>query len=344
MLRYMNGGGRLHRFSLGLMFHEPNTGANATPAAAGNSNANNGGQGGQQNPETSQPAPGMWDAVNMDELDEGTRRVIEAARADHQRIATELVTVSQQRQQDAQRIQQLEQTGQQRQQQQQQNQPAAEDPGLVRVKEYLRTQGYTPEQVNAQAPVFAGMFATMFPMFRDQIGRELAPLANSVIGNENTNNFAAAMQSPHGAALMADPAVAQAVWEVVEQQTAQGKTFSPDAVLNLAKMQYVDRTVLNPNPANNTNLNPGTPPVSAFFPSLTPATPTNRSTGGGNFSFPGAHMIRPAVVGGTPTGQPAMVNADTQAALASTFAELHRTTGVAPRAFQPAANPNAARR
>ena len=261
---------------------------------------------------------------------------MEAARTDHQRLAGENATLLEQNRVATQQRQQ-----QQQQQRQapagQQQQPPAPNPIEAKVRETLQAKGYTAAQIDAQAPIFADLLGGILPIFKESVGRDLGPLANSVINHENTQNFEAAMQSPAGQQLFADPQLAQEVWNVVAQQTAAGRTFDSEAILNYAKMQWFDKQTAATPAGQPVTL----PSTSTFFP--TAPAPVNRSTG---FNFPGAVNIRPpGIVGTDPNAPKHASNAETQAALAVTFAELHRTTGVAPKAFPAsAARPTIARR
>lgn len=317
----------LHGGTRGLMFHAPDTGANATTGASGNGGnvtSQPAGAGGEQQQQQS----GLYDTIDWDKLDPQTRTVLEAARTDHQRLATEAATHSTQLEQERQRTLQL--------QQQLGAPPRTEtakepDPILDGITATLRSKGFTQAQIDQQAPILADVMKSALPTFRAAIGHDLAPLAGSVIAHENTNNFTVAQQDPIGMAIFADPEVAQAVWNVVEQQTKAGKTFSPDAVLNYAKMVYTEHqfTKLNGNNQQQQQQQQQPPATSAFFPQMNQPAPINRSTGG--FSFPGANL-RP-LVSGTPASTGVAVNEETRVALAATFADLSRTTGVAPAAF-----------
>ena len=325
------------------VFLEPNNGGGAAGAPAGGTGtAGNGAAGGnatsqnsgdQQQQQQQQQSP--WDNIPWDELDPTVRRVMEAARTDHQNLATQNATLLQQQEAAQRERQQRDQQQQQQQQQQrQQNQP---DPVEANIRASLKEQGYTQQQIDAQAPALAKVMGGLLPLFKQSVGADLQPLATSVIHHENTGNFEAATQTPAGQQLFADPELAQAVWNVVTQQTAAGRTFDVDAILNFAKMQYFDRQQAAGQPQPESGV---LPTSSSYFPTVRatpPPTNMNRSTG---YNFPGAN-VRPLTngVNTNPNGPKHAVNADTQAALATTFAELERTTGVAPTAYKKAPLP-----
>ena len=339
MVRYINDEGRDRARFLSTdnryfrVFLEPNTGANGG-GTGGQGNAQTGATGGgaqpnvtsqqagQQGQQQQQQQASPWDTINWDELDEGTRTTLRAAQADHQRVARENATLAQQAEADRQRVAQMTQRPAPTQQQQ-------TDPVEANIRETLKAQGYNQTQIDQQAPALAKVMGNLLPLFKASVGQDLAPLATTVIAQQNQNNFEAAMQTSAGQQLFADPELAQHVWTVVGQQTANGRTFDPDAILNFAKMAYFDRQQAAGQPAPAPILQPSS---SSFFPTVAqqPAAP-NRSTG---FSFPGATLLRPLVTNtGNGSGGSHAVNADTQAALATTFSEMARTTGVAPKAF-----------
>lgn len=319
-----------------MVFMEPDTGGNATSGSAttastgapnpvvvtSQSSSASQGTGGAAQSGTPAAVTSLYDTLPWDEMDDRTRATLEAARADHQRLAGANATLQQELQA---RQQQPRPSGQPLGQQQ----PVAQiSPYVQTTQDYLRSQGYTDAQIAAQAPVLGGLLENMLPLFREQIGRDFAPVANTVIAHENTANFSAVQQHPQGSQLLADPQVAQEVWSIVEQQTAAGRVFNTEAISNLAKMIWAEHQIAPSQQPQQQQTQPVTT-TSSFFPTMQMPTP-NRSTG---LTYPGAHM-RPALTGtGMNPNQPAPVNEDTRAALAQTFGDLARTTGVAPAAF-----------
>lgn len=333
MIRYKNNRGGLGFLAGRMTFMAPDNGATAT---TGSSGAGNGAAGGDGQNVTSQPGQGaaatpagLYDQIKWDELDAPTRTILEAARADHQRIATQNATLQTERDQERTRALQLQQQlGAPPQQQQQQQKDA--DPILDGITATLRNKGFTQQQIDQQAPILADVMKSALPTIRSQIGTDLAPFAGTVIAHENTNNFTAVGTDPLGSQLLAIPEVAQGVWNIVEQQTKQGKTFGVDAVLNLAKMLYTEHQFATNGQQQQQQQQPPTLQTSAFFPQMQQPALPSRSTGA--FTFPGAHL-RPATNGTATTNNGPAMNEDTRAALAVTFGEMARTTGVAPAMF-----------
>ena len=339
MVRYRNhegrGCGRSFDFENRFcrVFLAPDTGANGgggttstqTGAAGGGAGGTNSNVTSQQQ-QQQQASP--WDTINWDELDEATRTTLRAAQADHQRVARENATLAEQAEANRQRVASLQQQQQQPQPNGNQQQQPQVDPVEANIRATLKAQGYNQQQIDAQAPALAKVMANLLPLFKASVGQDLAPLATTVIAQQNQNNFEAAMQTPAGQQLFADPELAQHVWTVVGQQTIAGKTFDPDAILNFAKMAYFDKQQAANQPAPSPTLQPTS---SSFFPTVQQQPPVSRSTG---FSFPGAStLMRPLVTNNGNGTQSHAVNADTQAALATTFSEMARITGGAPKAF-----------
>lgn len=320
------------RIDRNLTFLEPDTGANASAGTGGQGtqSTQTGATGGavetsQQQQQQQQSSP--WDNINLTELDEPTRRVVEAAMADHRRVAGENASLRQAA--ETQRQQQQRQPNQPAGQQQQQQQQQQADPVAEHVRKTLRARGFTDQQIEQQAPIFTEMFSGVLPVLRDQLGRDFAPLAGTVISHENENNFRDAQTSEAGQRLFANPAVAQEVWNIVEQRTQAGQQFDTASILNLAKMVYFDHPPQGETSQQQQQQQPAQT-GSSFFPNMQPAPAPQRSTG---FSYPGAGFVRPTVQQTNPNAGRHQVNDDTRAALAQTFGEISRTTGVAPKDF-----------
>lgn len=294
-----------------------------TSGGAGGSESQGGGEGGGDD-----TIKTPWDSIDLETLDEQTRGVIEAGKKAHieqvranqtlQRNLNGAIETSRRFQSEFDRLQA---------QQPRRTEPEPE-PFEVETANYLRTKGYTPEQVKAQAPLLGGLFKHLMGTVKNEIGVELAPLANTVIGHQNTSAFSAAQQSEAGTELLGIPEVAQQVWEAVTTRTQQGASMNPEAILNLAKMFYFDHT----------RANPGARP-------MLPTPPTPRPANSTALTFPGSGAyLRPNLPGsGNPNGGSA-INADTAAALESTFAALEATTGIAPAAYKGAAKRAGGRR
>lgn len=184
------------------------------------------------------------------------------------------------------------------------------DPFLQAAEEELRAAGYNDDGIKSLAPVFAGMFKKTSDITKKQIGTDLGPMANTVLAGQAQAAFQQAQASdPVG--MFQTPEVAQKVWDFVLERTKAGEATTPEIVLNLGKMVWVDH-VTEQRAAGKT----------VEFPSVLPKTPpANMNTG---FTFPGGGAaISPTV------NQPVdrnsartVLDPDTKAALATSLRSM----------------------
>lgn len=200
-------------------------------------------------------------------------------------------------------------------------QPPERDEYLEGVKDQLRKSGFNADEVEKMAPIFAGMFKNMVPQLKREIGSDLLPLANTVLGREAEAAFMHARNNDP-LQMLADPDVASKVWEMVQERVKNNEPTNYGVVSNLAKIVWADHQAelkVNPDAAKNreTNLN--------MMP------PTLRT----GMSYPGANNAPTFTPPPDPNAAKTQLNEDTRAALATTFRHLGAATGVYPKQFQP---------
>jgi len=192
------------------------------------------------------------------------------------------------------------------------NEPDKKDPTLDACIEELKNAGYPDDQAVKLAPVFAGMFKRVGIIQKQDIGKDLAPMAHGVLANQATTAFQQAQQQDVLGALKV-PEVAQGVWNHVTEMVKQGQQVTVDVVANLGKMAWSDHIVAE--------IRAGRTPTLPAAETL-PATPPISGMNTGGFNFPGATLTP---IAKQPTdSNPAThaLNADTRAALATSFKSM----------------------
>jgi hypothetical protein len=203
------------------------------------------------------------------------------------------------------------------------------DPYLAAVKDELIKAQFPPEQAEALAPVFAGMFKKVGTIERAQLGKDLTPMANQVLAGQAQNAFLQAQQQDELGMFQA-PEVQQIVWDLVRERVANGVDTTPDVVLNLAKMAWADKQLAEKKGGKlevPSDENRGRTAV-------LPATPPNMNTGG---FFGGAPVaIRPIVQQQQdPNAAKTTLNEDTRNALAASFSTMLAGSKIRPKELAP---------
>ena len=301
-------------------FFAPDTGGSSgggTAASAKGPQANGDGKSGDAAP----PADPFKD-LPWDELDDVTKAQLEKIREAH--VAT--VQHSTKLEADLKRTDGIARSFQSqldriKAEQEKQARPPEKDEYLESVKDQLRKSGFNPDEVDKMAPIFAGMFKNMVPQLKREIGQDLLPLANTVMGREAEAAFMHARNNdPLG--MLADPNVAGRVWEMVQERVKNNEPTNFGIVSNLAKIVWADfqaEQKLNPDATKNREANANLAP---------PALRTGMTYPGAN----NAPQFTPPV---DPNAPKTTLNADTEAALATTFRHMGASTGVYPKRFQP---------
>jgi hypothetical protein len=196
------------------------------------------------------------------------------------------------------------------------------DPVLEGIRADLKASGYADADVEKMAPTFLRLYGTFGANLKKSIGTDLGPMAGKVLEQEATRAFEAA-QSLDSLGMFLVPEVAERTWQLVQERIKAGSQTTPEIVANLAKMAFMDHA--------STKADAGE--IIQLQKSTVPARKTKEGVNT-NFTFPGASkVIIAAPQGGNPNDAKHPLNDDTQAALAQTFAEMGRGTGVRPKAF-----------
>ena len=257
--------------------------------------------------------PKLFDSLPLDELDDDTRQVIE-------KIKTGAIATLQRQQTLTQEVQKKEAEARKFQSEfdksqaalakldpQRQNQPP-NDPILTAVEKQLSGFGYSPEEIKKLGPVFAGMFKEVGTVQRTELGKDLQPLASSVLSAQATNAFNEATANDP-LEMLKIPEVAEKTWAIVKGRVGEGLENSAEIVLNFAKMVWADHQLANRGKTGSTP----TPPN-------LPATPPNMSTG---FSYPGSGGISSIASPTRDTNAPRHeLNDDTARALGQSFGSM----------------------
>lgn len=292
-----------------------------SPDGAGGSGG--GGTGSSSNQGDGQAVATPFDDIDLDELDPTTREKIEKGKADY--IATLQSKTALEG-----RVSSTEQLARRFQAEADRNKAELDrifghgrtggtgaTGGTVSevVVKALTKAGYKESDIQKLGPLFSTMFEEIGGMQQQAIGAGIKPLAETVIAQEAQSAFQQAQAvSPMG--ILQIPAVAQKTWEYVEKRTQSGERSNPELIANLARIAYVD--YLDAERAAGREV--------ATLQS-TGATHSTGATGmTTSYTYPGAGAshIRPTAQGGRETNTGPTLNADTEAALATTFASMTR--------------------
>lgn len=327
MLKYLLTGG-----GLPWRFLAPDAGGGSGGAGASSGQSGNGAGGEGSGGETIKTP---FDDLPWDDLPEEDRTKMEKAKADfvatvqqNQKLSTDLEKTTQQARQFQSRLDRIE-----AQAKKEQKSKEKADPYLDVVTEELRGAGYTPEQIEAQAPVFARMFQRIGGVHKQEIGADLAPLAGTVLAQQATTAFQDAYASDRLGMFQVE-AVSNQVWELVRGRVENNQPTDAQVVLNLAKMVWADHVAEHGMPEGFTPAGGGSGGAGAVLPNQ-PPIPGMRTggfarTGGGGGMRP---IASPTPEKDAPRHQ---LNDDTRQALAQTFRSMGSDTGVMPKAFKTA--------
>ena len=200
-----------------------------------------------------------------------------------------------------------------------------QDPYLQAVGEELVKAGYAEADAKKLAPVFAGMFKRVGVLQKGEIGRDLAPMAETVLAGQANDAYLQALQMDTKLGMLQIPEVAQIAWDTVKDRVKQRQETTPELVLNIAKMAYADHLAAK---GDGKSLETGTPSAGAGGLS---ATPPSMRTGGLPF-VPGSSMTAPAFNRvSDPNAARTQVNDDTRRALAETFKTMTAGTAIVPK-------------
>lgn len=228
-----------HRFLLA-----PDTGA--ASGGVGNPAANQGGASPDQgNQQAADPLAG----INLDDLDPLTRKTVEDAKTKFASLQSQVTAEQNQRLQMQNQAREF-QSKFDRLQAQVQGQQTVVDPETARnqmAEKVLIDGGVPPEQAKAQAPIFAKMFSTFGDSLKKEIGRDLAPIGQTVLNNQAESAWHQAFQQDKLAALQI-PEVAKATRESVQSMLQAGQAVTPEVILNLRNIHYAQHIEAGGNP------------------------------------------------------------------------------------------------
>lgn len=197
-------------------------------------------------------------------------------------------------------------------------QPQVEAPKATasekQAREFLSKQGMKSEEIEKQLPFFSGLLEHAVHIAKEEVGRDLGPMAGAVLQQQATSEFTTARGNSQ---FLQDGEVAQEVWDkfVVPSMQA-GQTVSAAAINDYAKIVWVDKA----------KYQPATPTVP-----VVPVTPPPQPNPGANFTFPGATVLPPG--NWSPTGQNnnPVVSAEVSSAVTAVMSRLTAGTNIWPK-------------
>lgn len=199
-----------------------------------------------------------------------------------------------------------------------------EDEYLTVAQTTLRKSGFSEEDVKKQAPIYAEMLKGQLQVFRKELGKDFGPVVGTVLAQEARSAFEEA-QERDSSGMLGVPEVAEKVWQQILGRVKVGQPSNSDLVLNLAKIAWMDHTTELRNKGEE-------------IPALRTSPKSDKTEMNTGFSFPGATRTatQPTARVTDNSNKPRHeMNADTEAAVTTTFKELYRTTGVAPENLKP---------
>lgn len=182
------------------------------------------------------------------------------------------------------------------------------DPILDACYETLIATGYPEKEAKALAAPFAEMHRKVGIIQKQEIGKDLMPMAHGVLANQATDAFQQAVQQDLLGGLKI-PDVAEKVWNDVSAMVAKGQPVSVDVVSNLGKMAHSDYMVAELRAGRTPAL-----PTAGTMPAAPPMPGMN--TG---FTYPGASVMPIARQPADPNTAKHVLDSDTRAALATSF-------------------------
>lgn len=213
-----------------------------------------------------------------------------------------------------------------------------DDAYLSAVREELAGAGFPEEQATALAPVFANMFKKVGVIEREKLGKDLSPMAATVIAQQAQNSFVTAQQQDE-LGMFQIPTVSQQVWDLVRERANQGVDTTPEIVLNLAKMAYVDHQLSEKKGGGQQQQQQQQQQSDDGdrrpMPSILPVQPPTMTTAG-LFGMPGGGAIRPIVSQPSDVNAPKhQLNEDTRNALAASFRSMLAGSNIRPKELAP---------
>lgn len=185
-------------------------------------------------------------AINLDDLDAGTRTVIEDGRKKFAASQKELKAIQAKAEHDGQLARSFQAKHDALQAQLQRLnggappptvQDAAQQKLLHQFEKELIANGVTEAQAKVQAPLMLSMMTAYGNQLKAEIGQDLSPFANSVMQTEATNAWSQAVANDRLGALQ-DPAIATKVWTDVQAMVNARQPVDAGTILNLRNIYY----------------------------------------------------------------------------------------------------------
>ena len=217
-----------------------------TGGGVGNPAASQGGQAPTENGDSSNDP---FSVIDFDDLPPDIRANLEKAKAEFATLQTSLrsekervlrvenVARGYQSQADQAKAQLLRLTPQ-----------TPQDPRAAELSKYekiLISKGVSAENAKVQADIMVEMFGAHAEQIKQEIGRDLAPMAGSVLQREAEQSWEVATTQDKSGAFQI-PEVAQKVWDNVQQMTQNGQSVNAATVVNLKRMFYAEHLEENP--------------------------------------------------------------------------------------------------
>lgn len=230
---------RYNQFSKNRFFLAPEGAGGGGGGSVGNPGANQGGASEGQGESSIDPFAG----IDLDDLDPGTRKVMEAAK-------NSFATLQKQASDEKKAREHTEKLSREFQgkydqlvaQSSRQGQQQAEDPQVVLLNKFTATlvaKGVTPEQAKIQAPLMLEMMQTYGESLKSEIGRDMAPFAGSVLQTEAHTAWQGALQHDKFGALNVQE-VADQTWAQVQTLVQQGQSVSAATIKNISSMFFME--------------------------------------------------------------------------------------------------------
>ena len=309
MIRYSKYGSRI--------FLAPPTDA-SSGGSLGNPASGQGGaieQGSTQN--DTDPTAG----INLDDLDPDARKMIETTRTVFATLQKEKAELVKARDAEEKHRKQFQSRHDQLEAQVQKltgaNAAAAPDPRAAQVSKFadiLVKRGVDAAGAKVQAEIMAEMLGDFGAELKQQIGRDLGPLANSVVSREAEFAWQEAGQTDKTGALSI-PAIQTKVWAQIQDAVSQGQSINAAVVKNLVGMAYYEHLENGGQPQHQST-------VPVQHPSNMP--PRFQSFGAPGFSS-GAQPYQPNVI--DPNAARTVLDPSTDAALQVVFKKWNQGEG-----------------
>jgi len=230
---------RYNQLSKYRFFLAPEGASGGGGGSIGNPGANQGGASEGQGDSNIDP----FEGIDLDDLDPGTRKVMEAAKNSFATLQKQASDEKKAREHTEKLAREFQgKYDQLAAQSARQGQQQAEDPQVALLNKFTATlvaKGVTSEQAKLQAPLMLEMMQTYGESLKSEIGRDMAPFAGSVLQTEAYNAWQNALQHDKFGALGVQE-VADQTWTQVQTLVQQGQSVSAATIKNLSSMFFME--------------------------------------------------------------------------------------------------------